>query len=38
MEIERTVAYKNQRNKTYEVDDKVIKSVKVNAKNETKAK
>jgi len=38
MEIERTVTYKNQRNKKYDVDDKVIKSVKVNAKNETQAK
>ena len=38
MEIERTITYKNQRNKDYEVDDKVIKSIKVKAKNENDAK
>jgi len=37
MELNRTLAHKNQRNKNYDVGDKVIKSIKINAKNEKQA-
>ena len=38
MEIDRTITYKNQRNKNYDVKDKVTQSIKVKAKNENQAK
>ena len=38
MEVERTLTYSNQRNKEFDVKDKVLKSAVVKARNEDEAK